>query len=336
MAGAYYNEFDPYAAQWLRNLIRDGLIAPGDVDTRSIEDVKPDDLRNYTQCHFFAGVGLWSHALRLAGWPDDRPIWTGSCPCQPFSSAGKGDGFGDERHLWPAFFHLIAQCGPAAICGEQVASKDGYAWLDLVQTDVEGLGYAFWPVVLPVAGVGGPHERHRQWWVGLADAERAGLERHAGDGDGATGREAPERPVAAPSVPIGLANAPGGGFGAGGGAVGTGRGGYAHSCESLDALDDRRRPGPLNGFWRDADWLFCTDGKWRPVESGSRPLAHGLPRSMGTLGAGLERICAVAGVDKRSLDLAKQYRVGTLRGYGNAICSEAAAEFIRAWMGVAP
>ena len=28
---AYYNEFDPYAAQWLRNLIAAGLIAPGDV-----------------------------------------------------------------------------------------------------------------------------------------------------------------------------------------------------------------------------------------------------------------------------------------------------------------
>jgi hypothetical protein len=131
VAWAYYNEIDDYAADWLRNLIRDGLIAPGEVDTRSIEDVCPDDLRGFTQCHFFAGVGLWSYALRLAGWDDERPIWTGSCPCQPFSSAGKGDGFGDERHLWPAFAHLAAQCGPPTICGEQVASKDGlitYVW----------------------------------------------------------------------------------------------------------------------------------------------------------------------------------------------------------------
>lgn len=52
---AYYNEIDPYAAQWLRNLIAAGHIAPGDVDERSIEDVKPDDIKHYTQCHFFAG-----------------------------------------------------------------------------------------------------------------------------------------------------------------------------------------------------------------------------------------------------------------------------------------
>jgi hypothetical protein len=45
-----------------------GLIAPGDVDSRSIADVQPDDLRGYTQCHFFAGIAGWSRALRLAGW----------------------------------------------------------------------------------------------------------------------------------------------------------------------------------------------------------------------------------------------------------------------------
>src|SRR3990167_3813886 len=71
---AYYNEIDPYAAQWLRNLIKAGHIAPGDVDERSIVDVRADDLRGYTQCHFFAGIGVWSHALRLAGWPDELAV----------------------------------------------------------------------------------------------------------------------------------------------------------------------------------------------------------------------------------------------------------------------
>ncbi|MEQ1653255.1 MAG: DNA cytosine methyltransferase, partial [Hyphomicrobium sp.] len=72
MPAAYYNEHDPFAAAWLRNLIAAGHIAPGDVDTRSIEDVTPDDVRGYTQAHFFAGIGIWSGAARAAGWPDDR------------------------------------------------------------------------------------------------------------------------------------------------------------------------------------------------------------------------------------------------------------------------
>lgn len=85
----YYNEFDPFAAAWLRELIKEKLIPQGDVDERSITEIQPDDLRGYTQCHFFAGIGGWSLALQLAGWPSDRPVWTGSCPCQPFSSAGR-------------------------------------------------------------------------------------------------------------------------------------------------------------------------------------------------------------------------------------------------------
>ncbi|MEG6417494.1 DNA cytosine methyltransferase [Enterobacter asburiae] len=162
---AYYNEINPTAAQWLRNLIAGGHIAPGVVDERSIEDVIPDELREFTQCHFFAGVGVWSHALRLAGWPDNKPVWTGSCPCQPFSQAGKGAGFDDERHLWPAFFHLISECRPGVIFGEQVASKDGLAWIDLVQTDLEATGYASGAVDLCAAGVGAPHIRQRLFWV---------------------------------------------------------------------------------------------------------------------------------------------------------------------------
>lgn len=119
---SYYNEFDKQKAAWLRELIARNLIAPGDVDERSIHDVRPDDLRGYRQCHFFAGIGIWSYALRLAGWPDDREVWTGSCPCQPFSAAGKQEGFNDERHLWPEWFRLIQSCCPPVIFGEQVAS----------------------------------------------------------------------------------------------------------------------------------------------------------------------------------------------------------------------
>lgn len=167
---AYYNEIDPFAAQWLRNLISAGHIAPGEVDERSIEDVTPDDLRGFTQCHFFAGIGVWSHSLRLAGWPDDRPVWTGSCPCQPFSPAGKGDGFADERHLWPQFFHLISERRPQHVFGEQVAAGNANVWFDLVQADLEGMGYAFGLVPFTSAGIGAPHIRERAYWVANADS----------------------------------------------------------------------------------------------------------------------------------------------------------------------
>ena len=169
---AYYNEYEPYAAEWLRNLIKKGLIPDGEVDTRSIVDVAPDDLRAFTQCHFFAGIGGWSHALRLAGWPDDRPVWTGSCPCQPFSVAGKGAGTDDPRHLWPQFHRLIAACRPPVVMGEQVAGKAGYGWLDGVRADLEREGYASRGADLPALAVNAPHIRQRLYWVAmdLADA----------------------------------------------------------------------------------------------------------------------------------------------------------------------
>lgn len=296
---AYYNEIEPFAAQWLRNLIAAGHIAPGDVDERSIVDVRPSDLAGYTQCHFFAGIGGWSFALRLAGWPDDRPVWTGSCPCQPFSAAGKGGGFADERHLWPFWLHLIRECRPPIVAGEQVASKDGLGWLDLVQADLEGSGYACGAVDICAAGIGAPHIRQRQWWIAEAveHATRDGrIERWAepgrrsavgGCGDGGladhngTGRVSRERddPPAR----------------------------YWHPASATGDDDRSRQPGPVNGLWRDADWLFCRDGKWRPVEPGTFPLAHGVPG-----------------------------RVGRLRAYGNAIVPEVAAEFIRAYLECPP
>ncbi|WP_192034324.1 DNA cytosine methyltransferase [Pantoea agglomerans] len=169
---AYYNEIEPFAVQWLRNLIDAGRIAPGVVDNRSIEDVTPNDLRGFKQVHLFAGFSVWSLALRCAGWPDNKPIWTASCPCQPFSAAGKGAGFADKRHLWPAAHWLVGQCSPVVVLGEQSASKDANDWIDLVQTDVESLGYAFGSVAFPAASVGAPHIRERAYWMAYANSER--------------------------------------------------------------------------------------------------------------------------------------------------------------------
>ena len=191
---AYYNEFDPGAAAWLRNLISMGLIAEGDVDERSILDVRPDDLRGYTQCHFFAGIGGWSASLRLAGWPDDRPVWTGSPPCQPFSVAGKGLSRDDPRHLAPHFVSLVRACRPAVLFGEQVASADvfgkapkragkgaaiapDWAWLDDLSDRLEAAHYAVGASDIPAAGVDAPNIRQRTFFGavdGLADASGSG------------------------------------------------------------------------------------------------------------------------------------------------------------------
>jgi len=299
---AYYNEIEPYAAQWLRNLIKAGHIADGEVDTRSIVDVRPADLAGFTQCHFFSGIGGWSHALRLAGWPDDRPIWTGSCPCQPFSAAGQRGGVDDARHLWPDFFRLIGERRPPVVFGEQVASKDGLGWLDLVHADMEGAGYALGAVDLCAAGVGTPHIRQRLWFVGERLAH-PGHERH--EWDSGTGWEA-QRGVEYASGAVGLADAVRGGHGEhqrDGGTVGGPASNRKGEKSELGWAAQEAGYRSENGVWADADWLYFRDGKWRAVEPGTFPLAYGIPN-----------------------------RVGRLRAYGNAIVPQVAAEVIKAFM----
>ena len=389
---AYYNEIDPYAAAWLRNLIRDGHIADGVVDERSISDVKPEELFEFTQCHFFAGIGVWSYALRSAGWEDDRPVWTGSCPCQPFSGAGNRKGMADERHLWPHWFHLIEECRPPTVFGEQVASKDGLGWIDLVQADMEGADYAIGAFDLCSAGFGAPHIRQRLWFVADTDnprsqgwisrgsdtqrqdqhghvgrggtTDRLGDTNHGGSqGSGETrvgqGVEQSGSQLAGAVANVGVDNAIGNGRHEGrnrdhgrnvgeqpdpvveDGRVGdTQHDGQSASSEQgsndQDAPDNEKeqivsvqsegagisrddrsgdgsegggdtetRAYETNGFWADADWLLCRDGKWRAVEPNTFPLADG----------------ATA-------------RVGRLRAYGNAITAQVAQGLIESYMEV--
>ena len=271
--------------------------------------------------------------------PPSTRLWTGSCPCQPFSAAGSGAGFGDERHLWPVFERLIAQCRPPAIFGEQVASKAVGPWIDLVQTDLEALGYAVGAVAFPSASVGAPHIRDRTYWVGYAND--SGLEGHWGRlGAQAGHRQGAIRPVAPAGESLWLANTDGeqrdrcGGerprgrteYPIGGDAIGpadpscpiplpryhfpTHTPGVHRGQESAGSRDGELErhgavggPGPVNGFWGASDWLGCRDGKWRPVEPGAFPLARGVSA-----------------------------RVGRLRAYGNAINPYQAAAFIEASM----
>jgi len=177
MAKAYYNEFDPKAAAWLRQLIENGNIAPGEVDERSITEVTANDLSGFSQHHFFAGIGVWSYALRNAGWDDSRPVWTASLPCQPFSVAGNQKGKDDERHLLPHFIELVKQCRPDAIFGEQVESAIRHEWLDDLQTNMEGEGYALGHCVLGAHSIGKAHIRKRLYWVATSGLSNAISER---------------------------------------------------------------------------------------------------------------------------------------------------------------
>jgi len=308
---AYYNEHDPFAAAWLRELIKAGHIAPGEVDERSIEDILPSDLREFTQCHFFAGIGVWSYALRRAGWPDDIQVWTGSCPCQPFSAAGKRGGTADERHLWPAFYHLIQSCSPDVVFGEQVASKDGLAWFDSVSTDLEAASYAVGAADLCSAGFGAPHIRQRLYFVANSEYSQRGTEcealseTHGWNGLGRGGNAGSvEHPA---SEQVGLSGRARLGREADGGLANNNNKGLEGRL-GMPERSPEQSSGPrglVNGFWRDAEWIPCRDGKYRPIEPGVTPLATGVTN-----------------------------RVGKLRGYGNALTAEVARGFIESYLEV--
>ena len=326
----YYNEIHPGKAAAIRELVKHGIIAPGEVDERSVEDVRPSDLEGFDQCHFFAGIGVWSYALRLAGWPDDRPVWTGSCPCQPFSAAGKGEGFADERHLWPSFFHLTRVRRPVVVFGEQVSSKDGLAWFNHVRSDLEGEGYTMGVSDTCAAGFGAPHIRQRLYFVADAEhSERGALSIHGENerdrddagrekthGVAGTRREVclmADTSVAkrkrvlqeqdGKSRISGEGSKTGGCCDAGVLARASRAGLPEQSRRRIEPTGSPETNGPCNGFWSDAEWIPCRDGKMRPIEPGTFPLAHG----------------AAA-------------RVLRLHCYGDCIVAPQAEAFVRAYM----
>jgi DNA (cytosine-5)-methyltransferase 1 len=249
--GTYYNEWEPFAAQWLRNLMAAGHIPKGVVDERSIKDVEPETIPS--RAHFFAGIAGWEIALQLAGWPSDRPVWTGSCPCQPFSVAGRRLGNEDERHLWPDFLRLIAFAHPPTIFGEQVASADGRLWLSGVRADLEALGYSVGAADLCAAGVGAPHPRQRLYWV--AHAKSARLEGWSNRGERVE------------TQPNGLFPA----------------GSSEHAPDWMGHAESQQMGIP--GLpWRQSEAVECSDG-FRRVEPGTFPMAPRIPAHMGLVRA---------------------------------------------------
>lgn len=320
----FYNENDPVAAHVLASLASEGLIAPGHVDSRSIKDVQPHDLAGVTQAHFFAGAGLWSVAARLAGWPDEKHLWTGSCPCQPFSVAGKGKGAHDERHLWPDFFRLIRACRPSIVVGEQVAGAAGEDWFDGVRSDLAREDYEARMVVLPSLAVDAPNIRARIYWRALADANSRGRDgRQEASERGAVERIAVERAGGGD-----MANATGDGWQQGFGAAAAARYGYISPAAHRAA----------NGsFWSDHEWIICHDGKARRTprrsEPGIRDVADGLS------GADHCRDFASIGHNSEAIDYSLivpsfHGRIHAWKLAGNAINAILAAEVLAALLDI--
>ena len=364
----YYNEWDSFAAEWLKQLIKDGLIPDGEVDSRSIADVRPEDLKGFTQCHFFAGIGGWSRALQLAGWSPDRPVWTGSPPCQSFSTAGSRKGKDDERHLWPVFFDLIRECQPPTVFGEQVAAAIRFGWLDDLQNDFEAEGYASGAFVLPSGSIGAYHKRDRLFFTAkrVADSHNERHEWRSGDGrqaqrgsehsgevsmadsgvHGQPGQREMGRPGDTKESGIKEVNRAINASGFGSSVPSCHEQPLADSCgsrwegwrssecseqrqigqdgslcsfasvgnpdsnrpqERHEATETARHGDSIDtaSFWSDSREIYCRDGKYRPIptEPALFPLANGIPN-----------------------------RVGILRGAGNAIVPQAAAEIIKAYI----
>jgi DNA (cytosine-5)-methyltransferase 1 len=281
---AFYNEVDGFCCDWISNLMDAGLITPGKIDDRSIHDVRPEDFAGYTRQHFFAGIAGWDLALNLAKW-GDRPAMSGSPPCQPFSVAGKGEGFKDERHLWPTWFSLVKESKPPVIFGEEVANVVRHGWLDLVLGDLEKMSYACASLVFKASDfVGAPHQRERLYWV--ADAGVLG--------DTDDGGQSPDR------------------------------GGASADAERKAAPEDGEPR--LSAFWSDAQWIECRDSKLRPVESVAEQMVDGFPDGMGLVRDGSRAYIS-------PLIRETKNRAQRLRGYGNAVVPQAAAAFVRAFMG---
>ena len=300
----YYNEWDAKTAAWLRELIRRGHLPDGIVDERSITEVAPEDLKGFAQHHFFAGIGGWPLALKLAGWPADAPVCTGSPPCQPFSVAGKRGGRDDSRHLAPAFLDLIAELRPPAIFGEQVSAAIKELWLDALFVELEDEGYTCASAVLPACSVGAPHKRDRLFFgaIDLADLVSDGLERRLrgwADPEWQTIR----RPAGRGGAAGDLSNADKQHSDICGRDTGDECRGQRTQAQLSGCERSVFTANPHHGFWSDADWLGCRDGNFRPVESGTFPLVNGVPA-----------------------------RVVRLRGYGNAIVPQVGAQFIRNFM----
>ena len=327
----YLNEWSPFAAQWCRNLAQAGEIPACVVDETDIRLVTGDRLSEYKQCHFFAGIAGWPLALKLAGVPEDFPVWTGSCPCQPFSRIGKRKGTEDSRHLWPEFRRLYRIGQPAFMFGEQVAGKDGESWLESVQADLQADGYAFLAAELCSPLVAADHDRARLYWGAWNTVDFRPVQFAGGcDEDGncpVCGVDYSECECPGPTEDgVFYAETDAGLYGCRlvyrSSEGPQGHGWYGDEGEQ-SGRDGSQSVRPIAKASSSLRFVECENGKWRRFQPGSFPMAHGIPRSLGRGKSELDRMARDA----------RANRVGRIEGYGNAIVPELAALFITEFFG---
>lgn len=188
-------------------------------------------------------------------------LLTGGFPCQPFSVAGKRQGKGDDRHLWPAMLEVIKTVGPRWILGENVAGIVQME-LDAVLSDLEGEGYECQALVIPACALDAPHRRDRVWVVAHAATRRL----RRGEASGQTGLTSFSGENVADTTRNLLD---------GGRSTGQGRR-FEPSNRRVDAADaDSESLGRLAESWRQRS-------QWQPEPPVGR-VAHGIPRRVDRL-----------------------------------------------------
>ena len=122
--------------------------------------------------HHWPGIPNLGDITKIDWSEVERPdIICGGYPCQPFSSAGKRQGFEDVRNLWPYFADAIRTLRPNLVILENVAAHLSLGF-GQVLGDLAEIGYdAEWGV-FRASEVGAPHRRERVFIVAYTPDER--------------------------------------------------------------------------------------------------------------------------------------------------------------------
>ena len=177
-------EKEPYAQQILKErfgaVLADAAGRRRDAPRAGLESQNGDGSPNRTERHCAPRLHPDIFTLNGADYAG-VDLLTGGFPCQPFSVAGKRRGAADDRALWPEMLRVIDGAKPAWIIGENVAGIVTME-LDNILSDLEGIGYAAWPLVIPACAVDARHRRDRVWIVAHTDHARNGTPRSGIDG----------------------------------------------------------------------------------------------------------------------------------------------------------